>query len=228
MNHFKRLTALALTTAFALAAPAVHAGPVSLFSESFEGGLAQWAVREEDGAKDAAIVVDPRNANNHVLNFSRTYDGNSATSVAKVRSAGNFTLSFDYLGMARPRSVAGDLGGTIGIVKQDEDSGMAWLGGTGSASTFIDLVDDGLWHSYSLTFASTVGKTVQLVLKDDRGARGVAGDAYFDNIVLRDAAVTPTAVAGSLNAVPEPSSLALTGTALLAVFAVLARRRRDA
>jgi hypothetical protein len=212
MQHFARRWLPALAVTLALAAPMAHAAPVSLFSETFEGPLSQWTVHEQD----AFIAVDPLQVGNHVLDFARIRSGASATSLVTVRSAGNFTLSFDYLGLARAGSVAGDLGGSIGVSAKDDDQEPLWLGATGTGSRLLDLVDDGLWHSYSLTFASTVGPSVRLVLRDASSSQGVAGDAYFDNIVLREATLQPSPRASSANAVPEPSSLALAGLALFA------------
>jgi hypothetical protein len=221
MMSLSRCHVLSLIAVLTLVSQPAHAGAVSLFSESFEGSLSQWSVHNTD----AFITVDPLQSNNHVLDFARTSGSSSATSLATIHSNGKFTLSFDYLGLARAGSVAGDLGGAIGIIGAGEDSGAFWLGSTGTGSQFVNLIDDGLWHSYSATFTSTRGKNVQLVLKDANGARSVAGDAYFDNIVLRDVAVASDPGGNGPQAVPEPSSMALAAIALLSAFALDKARR---
>jgi hypothetical protein len=144
MQCFARWSLQAVWAALVLAAPMAHAAPVSLFSETFEGPLSQWTVHEQD----AFIAPDPLQGGNRVLVFARIRSGASATSLVTVRSTGNFTLSFDYLGLARAGSLAGDLGGTIGISAKDDDQEPLWLGTTGAGSTLLDLVDDGLWHTY--------------------------------------------------------------------------------
>jgi hypothetical protein len=224
MVSLSRCSVLSMIVVFTLAPQLAHSGTVSLFSESFEGSLSQWSVHNTD----AYITVDPLNAGNHVLDFARTSGSSSATSLATIHSNGNFTLSFDYLGLARAGSKAGDLGGTIGIVGAGNDTGAFWLGSTGRGSQFVDLIDDGLWHSYSATFASPRGKNVQLVLKDANGARSVAGDAYFDNIVLQDVAVVSNPGGPGPQAVPEPDSMALAAVALLSALALGKARRLGA
>jgi hypothetical protein len=217
MKCISRAAVLSLIAALTLAAQSTQAAPVSIFSDSFEGSLSQWSVHNTD----AFIAVDPLHANNHVLDFARLSGSSSATSLATIHSNGNFTLSFDYLGLARPGSIVGDLGGSIGIIGAGEGAGASWLGSTGTGNRLVDLIDDDLWHTYAVTFASTQGKSVQLVLRDASGSHGVAGDAYFDNIVLQDAAMARNPV----NAVPEPSSLALTAVALLSALGLALSRR---
>ena len=67
-----------------------------------------------------------------------------------------------------------------------------------SYNTPISLIDDGQWHSYSITFNSPIGQPVRLMLEDWDGSNGVAGDAYFDNLRLHDSQVAPAAFADAV------------------------------
>jgi len=213
------LTGITLALAFSTGA---QAAVVSSFAENFEGSLSAWTQRNASHP-DGVIVADPLRTGNHVLSFSRTMGSGSLFSTDQVKSDGNFTFAFDYLGLARPGSVAGDIGGYLGVSKGLNGSNQYWLAGTGNYATPINLIDDGQWHSYSITFSSPIGKPVRLMLEDWDGSRGVAGDAYFDNLRLNDSSVAPAAFADA-NAVPEPTTFALLGIAALG--AGLASRRR--
>ena len=200
-----------------------HAGLVSAFAENFEASLSGWVQRDAN-SPDGRIVADPLNANNHVLAFTRTMGSGSIFTSNQITSAsGLYTFSFDYLGRPGQGGVANDLGGYLGVSQGFNGSVQYWLAGTGSYSTPMALIDDGQWHSYTITFRTPIGSPVRMMLEDWDGSRGVAGDAYFDNLRLNDAAVAP---ANFANAVPEPGSLALLGVAALA--AALATRRRRA
>jgi hypothetical protein len=207
--------ALLATTAFS-----ASAANVSAFSETFEGNLSAWTGINNGAITQAAIVVDPLNSNNHVLGFPVLGSGGSIYTVDTIATTtGQFTVSFDYLGRARQGSVAGDLGGFFGI-SQNYPGTHQWVAGTGSYPAPIDLIDDGQWHTYTLTFNTTIGSTVHLMFEDYVGSGGVTGDVFFDNIQFNASNVAPA----PLNGVPEPGSLALLGVAGLAAAAV--RRRR--
>lgn len=210
-----------ITLALALSTGA-QATVVSAFAENFEGSLSAWTQRDASHP-DGVIVADPLRTGNHVLAFSRTMGSGSLFSTDLVKSNGDFTFAFDYLGLARPGSVAGDIGGYLGVSKGFNGSNQYWLAGTGSYNTPIDLIDDGQWHSYSITFHSPIGQPVRLMLEDWDGSNGVAGDAYFDNLRLNDSRV---AAAAFTNAVPEPTVFALLGIAALAAGLASRRRRR--
>lgn len=213
----KTAAALALLATTALSATAAT---VPAFAENFEGSLSAWTGINNGAITEAAIVVDPLNSGNHVLGFTKLGSGGSIYTVDTIATTtGQFTVSFDYLGLARAGSKAGDLGGFFGI-SQSFPGAHQWVAGTGSYPAPIELVDDGQWHTYTLTFNTAIGSTVRLMFEDYMGSGGVTGDAFFDNIQFNASNVAPA----PLNDVPEPGSLALLAAAALAAHAV--RRRR--
>lgn len=225
LNLFGLALASSLLTVSQLAA-----ANVSAISENFEGTLSKWVDRSVSvgGPVQSAIVVDPLNAANHVLGFNMMYSAGSLFSADTIQTTnGMFTVSFDYLGLAQPGSVAGDLGGFFGI-SQGNPGFHDWIAGTldgyqmANGVPVINLIDDGAWHHYSLTFKSTIGNSVHLMFEDFAGSGGVAGDVFFDNIQFNDSSVP----AVPLNNLPEPGSLALLGAAALGAAAV--RRKRQA
>ena len=215
MNKIKSVCIAAV-----LSSISVSASAAVLFSEDFQSGsLAQWT----DG--NGQIVSDPLDSsnNNKVLNFtSRNSAGDIFSTDALFSSnSGQFTLSFDYLGDNN------NSGGFIGY-SQSFPGGHVWLAGsdtdyTGTslwqdnlAGSITDriLVGDGNWQSYSFTFTSTINP-IHLMIEDFLGSDNVAGNAYFDNIVLTDAV-----------SVPEPSIIALFGLGLLGVSFSAKKRKR--
>lgn len=213
-----RLKPFSIAVALLAGSTLASATTVTAFSENFEGTLAAWTGIGGGAITQAAIVLDPLNGSNHVLGFPQLGSGGSIYSSNFITTTGDFTVSFDYLGLPRSGSVPGNLGGFFGI-SQATPGNHYWVAGTGSYPAPIGLIDDGAWHTYTLTFSSPIGQTVRLMYEDFVGSGGVTGDVFFDNIRFNDSSVTPAPFGG----VPEPSGLALLGAAALAAAA--ARRR---
>ncbi len=215
----KRL-ATGLILALTLATTA-RAATVTAFSENFEGTLAAWTDRNP-GNPEAAIFADPLRAGNHVLGFNRLGSAGSIYSTDFITTSGQFTVSFEYLGLTLQGSVPGDSGGFFGV-SQAFPANHYWV--AGSQDGFgqpINLVDDGTWHTYNLTFSSPIGQTVHLMFEDFVDSGGVTGDVFFDNVRFNDSVVAPAPFAS----VPEPSSLALFAVAGLLGTVGATRRRR--
>jgi hypothetical protein len=148
---------------------------VKVFGTGFESGLSDWFDRNPS-SPDAAVFDDPLRPGNHVLGFNRTMGSGSVFSNAQIISSGSYTLSFDYLGVAGRGGVADDRGGYIGVSVGGNGSSQYWVGGTSNnCGTPLNLVDDGLWHSYSTTFNSPIGQPIRVMVEDWNGSGGVAG-----------------------------------------------------
>lgn len=179
-----------------------------LFSEDFESGLSQWT------AGNAQIVDDPTGGTNQVLSFSALNSAGDIFSTDALFSSNSsmFTLTFDYYGDNN------NSGGFIGY-SQSTPGSHVWLAGSDTDYTGTTLWQDNLanpvtdriligdnsWQTYSFTFTS-VFNPIHVMIEDFVGSDAVAGNAFFDNIVLTDA-----------TSVPEPSLLALLSLGLVAV-----------
>jgi PEP-CTERM motif len=208
-----------------LAQAAVMPLQVWSLGADFENGLGAWFDRNPT-SPDALIVSDPLRPGNHVLAFDRLMGSGSVFTNQAVSTTGSYTLSFDYLGLPGLGGVAGNLGGYIGVSVGGHASTQYWVGGTGSYQTPLALIDDGQWHSYSYTFSVGWGQPVRVMVEDWDGSGGVARDAFFDNISLRDSSIAAPSFAQGAS-VPEPGSLALVALALAGVAALRTRGRRD-
>jgi len=148
------------------------------------------------------------------LKFTGLVGGGDIFTVAQLNFSEPFRISFDYLGLPALGGNAGDLGGYLGIaynlnpVVQFVDH--IWYAGTDAAypGLLVHLIDDGQWHSYSFVLDGATAGTFRLMIEDFADAGGVAGDAFFDNIIVE---------------VPEPASLSLV---MLAGILVATRKRR--
>ncbi len=174
----------------------------TLFFDDFESGLGQW--NDAYQGFNAQIVTDPLNSGNQVLNFTALRAAGDLFSTQSFTSTTNnsFILSFDYLGTCQ----TGDCGGFIGASSTTGGGAHTWLGGT--TSPYPDLLPDtGAWEHVSISFSSSFA--IHLMLEDWNGSGGIAGDAYFDNIMLTDVN-GPT-----INAVPIPAAMFLFAPAVL-------------
>ncbi len=185
-----------------------HALP--LFVEDFEGDLSAWTGKTGE-SHHGVIVADPLNSSNSVLTFTAV---NVAGDIFTKESFGSgqaeLRLSFDYLGLG-PQSkstytfMADDRGAFVGW--SDSFPGdRRWLAAT---SHYLGLEamlpDTGRWEHVEFVFDLHRGG--HLMLQDWLYSGSMAGDTFFDNILLETTA--------SAAPVPEPSSLFLLSTGLI-------------
>ncbi|MCB9837985.1 MAG: hypothetical protein H6813_01485 [Phycisphaeraceae bacterium] len=214
MKNRMIIIAAAATTA-ALAAGAASASIV--FHDDFESGsLANWTGKSF-GAHDAHVENDPTNGANKAITFETLESAGEIFSVTEFSfaDASSYEVSFDYLGFAKERSVAGDFGGYVGV-SQGTPGTHQWMYGTSNVSGAApDLVDDGVWRTYTFAVDADTAfgggaSGFHLMFEDFSGAGGVAGDVFFDNITVR--------------AVPSPGAGVLAATGFLSI----SRRRKRA
>jgi hypothetical protein len=184
------------------AALATSASAKTLWMDDFENGLTKWVGKNNAPATSfGRIESDPVNSGRgKVVTFpSKVIEGAifSTFSVNHKELKKPLRLEFDYLGMPNRGGVAGDLGGYIGYARNPNpgpgSENHRWVGGTNpnysiyKGDNYIHLEDDGQWHRYVVDLSAADFPNFQLMLEDYEYAGGVAGDAYFDNIVLTDA-----------------------------------------
>lgn len=174
-------------TALLILIPILASSQSVLLDENFEGDLSNW-----DPVGYGIQVPDPLNPANQVLSFSATDDsGNMWSMPLTVASGVTYVFEFKYLGNAG----GGDTGGYLWLwdpVLQFSSLGPVW--GTQPENSDYELIDDGAWHSYQLTFTvpevfDPSSGSIQIVVEDWNGAAGggwappnIAGDAFFDDI----------------------------------------------
>ena len=162
-----------------------------LFSEDFESDLSQW-IGKYGGAHSGVIVLDPLDPSNQVVAFRElTGFGDIFSYEFRVIRGEIYVLHFDYLGLPMVGSVPGNLGGFAGW-SQDLNLTMGrWLAGTIlSSGATVELIDDGAWHTYAIAFEFLdflpSNTTIRVMFEDWDGAHGVPGDAFFDNIRVKE------------------------------------------
>jgi parallel beta-helix repeat protein len=180
---------------------------IRLFDEDFEGGLINWTGKSL-GPHNGQIVADPTRPGNQVLTFNSVAAfGDIFSQEITITPGQRYVLEFEYLGLPGQGGTAGNLGGVIGFTDGVPGT-QRWLAGTtaGPGSKIEDdpLIDDGLWHSYSIAFdpfqpgvyfPAVSGNFLRIMLQDWLGSAGVAGDAFFDNIHLAThGSVTPVSI----------------------------------
>ena len=200
-----------LVAAGSLAAACLGFGTAqaAVFSDDFEGTLAQWAT-----IGSGVIVADPLNGANNALSFTGLGSGGDIFSTTVTAPAGTYRLSFDVLGTCGVAAC----GAYIGV----NAPGEQWLAGDGSYYTPNQITQTGQWLHFDLAF-TTFAASFVIKAEDFVGVAGPAGDVYFDNICVytgTDASGCPSRT----SQVPEPGSLALVGLALLGASRV--RRRK--
>ena len=183
-----------------------QASATTIFSEDFEGGLGAWQASLYYAGQTAVIATDPLQGDKAVHFGGLNSGGDIVTSALLTSATGQYTVSFDYLGIP---PIAGGTGNGGFLAWSDGFPGNHyWLAGSITGYGPVDLIDDGTWHTYTLNFSAPTA--IHLMLEDFVGAGGVPGDAYFDNIRMADAGGFDPVQ----ESVPEPSSLALMGLAL--------------
>ena len=155
-----------------------------LFSDNFETGLEKWTGKY-GGAHHGITVPDPlASGRGTVLTFTGQSTAGDLFSTNLFSSSNSILISFDYLGLATEESVAGDLGGFLGISPGLPGDNQTWLAGTQEPNfpEAFSLIDDGQWHRVSITVDGASAGAFHLMLEDWAMSGGVAGDAYFDNV----------------------------------------------
>lgn len=192
--HKAWLPAIAL--AAIMGVPQSTVSQVVLFSEDFQGTLAQWTGKS-NGAHSGVIVADPLDPSNRVVTFSEATAFGDIFSVEFPVSNGELlTLSFDYLGLPVAGTIPGSHGGFVGYADETAVPIVGrWLVGTDPISGADPiLVDDGVWHTYTVTFDPYAFFTpsddrILLIVEDHISP---VFDVFFDNFRVETNGVVST------------------------------------
>lgn len=169
-----------------------------IFVEHFEGDLSKWTGKF-DGEHHAIIVKDPVRQGNHVVTFTAlNFAGDIFSQEVRVKDGFTYELRFEYLGLPDLGGVPDDLGGAIGFGEGLDELGSRFLECTipilCCGCEQIQLIDDGQWHKYSIEFdpfepgefydGNPDNGTIRVRVEDYVNSGGLAGDVFFDNILL--------------------------------------------
>lgn len=248
MNHFARFACaarlhrgvpalgVALLLVMCVSRNAVATTVVSI-GDDFGGTLAMnWIDRNGAGSyPNASIVVDPLNPSNRVLSFPTVLAAGALFSKNFfTTTSGSYTVSFDYLGIPNGDSSSGGFFG-ISLDVPAQPYRHDWMAGTalGSYPGRIQLIDDGNWHSYSITFTNQqydnilFTNPVRLMFEDWDGAGSQANNAYFDNVRFYDSSVAAPSFS---EGVPEidPAGLGSVAALITGALGLVERRRMKA
>jgi hypothetical protein len=104
----------------------------------------------------------------------------------RIVSSESHILTFDYLGLPSAQGVPGNLGGFAGIADETPGTLHRWMAGTTLESgAFIELIDDGSWHTYEIEFTpssffETSDGAIRLMFEEWFRTEGIPGDAFFE------------------------------------------------
>ncbi len=193
MHRFALLIIFTLIGSSAVAAQEV------VFKDDFQGDLSAWAT-----IGYGVLLPDSLAPGNQVLAFSQTADGGNIWSTAiAMDDTAQYHFSFRYRGATN----GVDSGGYLGFFDPQHGyfaPGLIW--GTQPDNSAVELIDDGQWHTYELTFRVSdyfgqLGGALQIVVEDWDGVNGgnpppnVPLDAFFDDIQLTRRTANPSNLA---------------------------------
>ncbi len=180
----------------------------TLFYEDFQSGVidaSKWTIPSGGITSSAVVVDDPLDTTgaNKVLTFSQGREGGDLFSTTLATAGGGlFEIQWDCLGLRRPESGEGTLGGFLGISQYSYGSSHCWLAMFVGQPDYQPweggaMFDDGQWDTYrilvdthllSWQFGSSGlvdGSPFALMLEDCIAWGGIPEDVYFDNIIVR-------------------------------------------